>query len=572
MKHLQQKLNKNQWLQLFGLAAAISLFLQLIAIPLIRWGGDQLLLAGENPIVSISSGVRLVQQRPLVALGILVELAIIALMVDCLSIVWVAGVDFISREIEGKSWLPKLGRVIKEHWISAFWPALLMFLAFLPLFSLCFRTPLLVAGRAPIVFLDYLTRNRIVVAVGGVLYLLVLYLAWRFKRALCLIVTEQRTLKQALKQLRQSPSHSWSDLKGLLLAAAVTWLVNGLGLLCLQPINQQVQLETVVLVIVNTVASIALVVLLVNWQLANTTVSVDKTELSSLALVLPLLWLGLIAVNDYRYVATSVQPRHVAMISHRGVVDKNGVQNTIPALQRTHRYYHPDLVEIDIHETKDHRWIVMHDENYKKLTGVNKLPRQLTLKQGTKLVAKENGHQAHVASFDQYLAAAEKAHQRLLVEIKTTGHESTDYLQQFNRKYRRRFLRDHDLVQSMDYDLVRKEKRLAPGLKPVYIQAYDVGGPSKTVGGINIEYSGINQHFVWQTHQQGQVLYGWTVNNAHVADQLSRQGVDGIVTDRVVQMKRAVIYSQRHRQSWRQLWSIINPLSDWSNWQNLASK
>ncbi len=324
MRHLQQKLNKNQWLQLFGLAAAISIFLQLIAIPLIRWGGDQLLLAGENPIVSISSGVRLVQQRPLVAVGILVELAIIALMIDCLSIVWVTGVDFISREIEGKSWLPKLGQVIKEHWISAFWPALLMFLAFLPLFSLCFRTPLLVAGRAPIVFLDYLTRNRIVVAVGVVLYLLVLYLAWRFKRVLCLIVTKQRTLKQALKQLRQSPSHSWSDLKGLLLAAAVTWLVNGLCLLCLQPINQQVQLETVVLVIVNTVALIALVFLLVNWQLADTTVSVDKTELSSLALVLPLLWLGLIAVNDYRYVATSVQPRHVAMISHRGVVDTAG--------------------------------------------------------------------------------------------------------------------------------------------------------------------------------------------------------------------------------------------------------
>lgn len=50
----------------------------------------------------------------------------------------------------------------------------------------------------------------------------------------------------------------------------------------------------------------------------------------------------------------------------------------------------PDYVEIDLHETRDKQFIVLHDENLKKLTGINKTPSQLTLKQLTKLTAREN--------------------------------------------------------------------------------------------------------------------------------------------------------------------------------------
>jgi glycerophosphoryl diester phosphodiesterase len=568
----QQKLNSRQWVQIFSLGAVISLLLQLVIIPIVRWGGDQLLLGGENPVVSITSGIRLVEQRPLIAFGVLVELFCITLVIDCLTIVWIADVHFISREIGGQQSLSATGRIIKNRWASAYWPSLLMFLAFLPLFSLCFRTPLLVAGRAPIIFLDYVTRNRIVLTIGVLLYLIILISAWRFKHALVSIVIDGQTMRQSVHHLQHGTTSGWHDLQSLVVMAFAVWLINGVLLLLLHWIDNSVLVESIILIIINTVAVIALMILLVNWQLMGVTRIADSKSWSALSIALLVIWLSLVAYNDYRYVEVSAQPRHVALISHRGVVDHNGVQNTIPVMQKTHRHYHPDLVEIDIHETKDHRWVVMHDENYRKLTGINKLPRQLTLAQATKLTAKENGYQARVASFDQYLTAAEKMNQRLLIEIKTTGHESPHYLQHFNDRYSQRLLNDHDVIQSMDYDLVKREQKLVPGLKLVYIQAYDVGGPSKTVGGINIEYSGINQHFVWQSHHQRQLLYGWTVNNAHVAEQLSRQGVDGIVTDRLPQMKEAVSQSQRHRQALFQLWAIINPLSDWTNWQNLASK
>ena len=93
-------------------------------------------------------------------------------------------------------------------------------------------------------------------------------------------------------------------------------------------------------------------------------------------------------------------------ISHRGVNDKNGVQNTIESLKKTAKLK-PDYVEIDVHETKDNQFVIMHDENLKKLTGKDKRPKELTLNQLTKLIAKEDGYKGKVVSLDQYMQAAQ---------------------------------------------------------------------------------------------------------------------------------------------------------------------
>ena len=60
--------------------------------------------------------------------------------------------------------------------------------------------------------------------------------------------------------------------------------------------------------------------------------------------------------------------------AHRGLFDnKNIVENTIPAFKRALK---DNLnIEFDIRLTKDKKIIVFHDDNLKRLTGVNKLVR-----------------------------------------------------------------------------------------------------------------------------------------------------------------------------------------------------
>ncbi|MGC3150561.1 glycerophosphodiester phosphodiesterase family protein, partial [Enterococcus faecalis] len=74
--------------------------------------------------------------------------------------------------------------------------------------------------------------------------------------------------------------------------------------------------------------------------------------------------------------------RKPVTISHRGVYGNNGVHNTLDSLIETNKAK-PDNVEMDIQETKDHQFIVMHYFNLRALTGVNKRPNQLTLKELT---------------------------------------------------------------------------------------------------------------------------------------------------------------------------------------------
>src|SRR5699024_5305117 len=66
-------------------------------------------------------------------------------------------------------------------------------------------------------------------------------------------------------------------------------------------------------------------------------------------------------------------PINPVTIAHRGVNQKNGVPNTLESLKKTIKY-HPDYIEMDVHMTKDNKFIVLHDNNLKKLAGIKAHP------------------------------------------------------------------------------------------------------------------------------------------------------------------------------------------------------
>ena len=77
------------------------------------------------------------------------------------------------------------------------------------------------------------------------------------------------------------------------------------------------------------------------------------------------------------------------VISHRGVSNKNGVQNTVQSLEKTAQLK-PDLVEMDVQETKDGQFVVMHDANLKSLARINATPQDLTLDELTKMCIRDS--------------------------------------------------------------------------------------------------------------------------------------------------------------------------------------
>lgn len=68
------------------------------------------------------------------------------------------------------------------------------------------------------------------------------------------------------------------------------------------------------------------------------------------------------------------------LIAHRGLSSK-APENTMPAFElagKEQRFYG---IECDIHETKDHRFVIMHDDDVKRMTGSEALISDLTLEE-----------------------------------------------------------------------------------------------------------------------------------------------------------------------------------------------
>lgn len=124
------------------------------------------------------------------------------------------------------------------------------------------------------------------------------------------------------------------------------------------------------------------------------------------------------AVEGYMYLIFPLETVPVT-ISHRGVSQENGVQNTIQSLEKT-ALLKPDYIEMDVQETKDGQFVMMHDANLFNLAGVNASPQDLTLAELTALEVSENGYRTKISSFDAYLNRANELGQRLLIEIKTS--------------------------------------------------------------------------------------------------------------------------------------------------------
>ena len=237
------------------------------------------------------------------------------------------------------------------------------------------------------------------------------------------------------------------------------------------------------------------------------------------------------------------------VFSHRGVDltnQPNGVQNSIPALQATAKSG-VDYIEMDVFETKDHEFAVVHDRNLQKLTGKNKNIDSLSLKAATNLTVHDNGMSAPLVSFDDYLTAAEKINQKLLIEIKITPHDSKKMVDNFLAKYQTRIEKNGDWVQSLSYDVAEKIKELAPTIRTGYILPFNIVGPPLSNADFFVmEHTTLNQNFVDAAKSDGKDVYAWTINDVSTLDRVQFYGVDGVITDYASLMQTSLATQTTH--------------------------
>jgi hypothetical protein len=82
------------------------------------------------------------------------------------------------------------------------------------------------------------------------------------------------------------------------------------------------------------------------------------------------------AVLNHQTMVNLVDSEQTQVLAHRGFI-QGGVETTLPALQAAAKAG-ADRVEFDVMETKDGKFVVMHDTNLRRLTGKNLNVKDLT--------------------------------------------------------------------------------------------------------------------------------------------------------------------------------------------------
>lgn len=550
-----------------------------ILIPIFTLIGSIMLRLARVRYISNTNLIEIISQHPVLDLGLI--LLILAVIV---AIYWQVTFLFLGtmqinygKKLTIDSLLRLSVQRVRKTFFRSVWFLLIYCILILPFGGLGFSTPLLNKIRIPSFLVDYfLTENRPLLLVMILLYVVTFYLGIRLFLVLPLIILGKRNAHTAVKQSWQITKINFKPIVlrlVLLFATTIVVIIAGQLLVLgeqtlfdrMTPTGVAFLAASVNLILIeffmflSSIAAGAGSLMIMTEYLAGDQrftahthrLSDQLQELSYnvgnqrwIRIIAGLLVIGGIGFNSL-YLTGFFSDTPIT-ISHRGVNAKNGVQNTIESLKNTSRL-HPDFIEIDIHETKDHQFVLMHDENLKNLTGVDKAPHQLTLKQLTKLTAHENGSSAKIASLDDYMDAAEKLKQPLLIEFKTTKYDDPKVVERFNAKYGQRILKNHDQVHSLDYDAVEKLKELNPKLIVGYILPFNfIGVPQSSADFYTMEYSTLNNSFLLTAELTGRKVYAWTVNSDDAMARLNFMGVDGIITDKLELLQKTVKQLNHH--------------------------
>ena len=547
---------KQNWFQYLILFTSISILNQFVFIPLFRYITTFVLQAGAIPFISYSNLVIILSEHPFVVFFLLIELALLLFVIYSQFALIIL---FIKNNFAVKASISEFWQCLRHFRLGSLLLLAIYFLLVIPFANVVFRTPLLAKIKIPQFIIDYMTRSGILLAILIIFYLVIFVLAFRFLLTLPIMVIYKTTTREAMKKSAFLMKKNWRKVieffVPLGMLAIVIMAINVGGAYLLQliwdtfPGKVALIMATINLTLFQIISEFFLIwVSAVSLYFLIKLVTKNNNEIKEKVTNNKIILITIISIWSLAITGNIIEnvfylaglDDHVPVtISHRGVNDKNGVQNTIESLKKTAKLK-PDYVEIDVHETKDNQFVIMHDENLKKLTGEDKRPKELTLNQLTNLIAKEDGYKGKVVSLSQYMQAAQKLKQKLLIEIKTTPNDSNEFLIKFNKKYGHEILKNHYQLQSLDYRVVTKMQQLNPKIETLYIQPYNLIYPQSVADGYSMEYSTLSSDFIWQAHLQNHVVYAWTVNDKSEMKKMMYEHVDGIITDNISMLNTAI--------------------------------
>nr|MDO8134891.1 glycerophosphodiester phosphodiesterase family protein [Candidatus Njordarchaeum guaymaensis] len=208
-------------------------------------------------------------------------------------------------------------------------------------------------------------------------------------------------------------------------------------------------------------------------------------------------------------------------------------ENTIRAIRRSIEMK-VDMVEVDVHATKDGQLVVIHDNEVDRTTNGKGSVKEMSLQEIRKLDA---GKGEKIPTLQEVLATSRNI-VGAMIEVKAPNIEKllVDLI-------RRERMSDQVIVTSFMSDVIKKVKEIESKISTGQIFAWKISNVAKKalelrVGMMVPAYELVTREMVNELHRSSILVYTWTVDDRRVAEKLIELGVDGIITNKPDLMSR----------------------------------
>ena len=224
------------------------------------------------------------------------------------------------------------------------------------------------------------------------------------------------------------------------------------------------------------------------------------------------------------------------IMAHRGF-SAAAPENTLPAFQKCIDEG-ITAAELDVQMLADGTIIVMHDDNLKRTTGVDKNVWEVTYDEIKNL---DNGaffdpefEGTKICTLDEAIKLAASAKDKLYlnIEIKRNGHDDGITEKVVQIILDNNYLNYCDIT-SQDYSTLEEVREINPYVLTAYTSVIGIGNIESLEAAdiISIQETFATYENIERIHNAGKRVFVWTINEQDTMEQLANLNVDAILTN-----------------------------------------
>lgn len=227
------------------------------------------------------------------------------------------------------------------------------------------------------------------------------------------------------------------------------------------------------------------------------------------------------------------------LIAHRGVSGLEQENTVASFLLASYKTYFD--IETDVHVTKDNKFIICHDDNIKRVTGINKVIEESTYDElkRIRVFDKDGSYKNNLSlpSLEDYLKICMFTNKTAVLELKNKMKEShikdiLDIIKKYNYLNKMIFI-------SFEIDNLKVLRKLNKDINIQYLNGIEDNKKKEKVIkyckelkiDADVYFDNITKEFIDNCHKNNIKVNVWTVDSKEDAERLINMGVDYITSN-----------------------------------------